>query len=306
MSIPPLDNTLGAVLIGVLVATGLYGITCIQTYMYWFRQKDHWPLRTAVAALWVIDTLHVFMLGHFLYHYTVSNFGKPLALLVPAWSIYGEISTAIASDTTIRAIFTFRIWSLSRNVWLTAFVGVNSLLVSCGALAALVKAATLNNYARFSEISWLIYWMICGTVFVDITIAGTMCYLLNKMRTGFRRTDFQIQTLMVYIINTGVLTSIAASACMLCYALMKDNFVFIGIMFTLPTFFLNSLLATLNARKHIKDMSSDIQSVPLSKLGVSSIEFGTPQSKEWKGLDHDPEQSATLHEDFDRGIPLSA
>ncbi|KAJ3892555.1 hypothetical protein GG344DRAFT_64536 [Lentinula edodes] len=59
-----LDNTMGAMFIGVLFAAVLYGAACIQTWYYYIHQKDRWPLRFLVAAVMIVDTLHQALIAH--------------------------------------------------------------------------------------------------------------------------------------------------------------------------------------------------------------------------------------------------
>ncbi|KAG1879085.1 hypothetical protein F4604DRAFT_1752822 [Suillus subluteus] len=53
--------------------------------------------------------------------------------------------------------------------------------------------------------------MTLGSItFADVIVASSLCYLLAISRTGFSSTDSLITKLMVYIINTGCLTSICS------------------------------------------------------------------------------------------------
>ncbi|KAF4592722.1 hypothetical protein EYR38_008422 [Pleurotus pulmonarius] len=65
----------------------------------------------------------------------------------------------------------------------------------------------------------------------DVVIAFSLCVLLHRSRTGFQRSDSMINKLIIFAVNTGVLT-----------------------------IYSNSLLATLNARKMIRAASGGVQS----------------------------------------------
>ncbi|KAJ7896434.1 hypothetical protein B0H14DRAFT_2333441 [Mycena olivaceomarginata] len=71
-SLVPLDNLLGAAFIGILVSTAIYGITCLQGYIYYTENSSGDNLSSSSSLL---DTLHVILLGIFYYRYTVTNFG---------------------------------------------------------------------------------------------------------------------------------------------------------------------------------------------------------------------------------------
>ena len=44
----------------------------------------------------------------------------------------------------------------------------------------------------------------------DISIAGTLVFLLRKSRTGFKRTETLVNRLVMFSINTGLITSMCA------------------------------------------------------------------------------------------------
>lgn len=57
MGIP---NDFGIVLVGGLVSAALYGITILQTYVYFMHcSEDASIMKFLVAATWILDTLHM-------------------------------------------------------------------------------------------------------------------------------------------------------------------------------------------------------------------------------------------------------
>ncbi|GJJ13350.1 hypothetical protein Clacol_007602 [Clathrus columnatus] len=76
------DNTLGALLIGLIVSTALFGLTTLQTYLYFINYiKDRLSLKFLVASLWILDFIHTILVTHASYHYLIVNFMNPLGLL---------------------------------------------------------------------------------------------------------------------------------------------------------------------------------------------------------------------------------
>ncbi|KAH0578572.1 hypothetical protein H2248_003719, partial [Termitomyces sp. 'cryptogamus'] len=67
------------------------------------------------------------------------------------------------------------------------------------------------------------------------------------------RTNSLVRMLMLYTINTTLLTTICSITCFIAYAIWPDDFTFIGIYFSLSKLFLNSLLATLNSRHTLSE-----------------------------------------------------
>ncbi|OJA11070.1 hypothetical protein AZE42_06925 [Rhizopogon vesiculosus] len=84
---------LGAGFIGGMIAAIMYGITTLQTYLYYvYFPRDSHSLKFLVALIWVLDTLHVSFMCHALYHYLVSSFGDADALTTAIWSLVVRIA----------------------------------------------------------------------------------------------------------------------------------------------------------------------------------------------------------------------
>ncbi|KJA22397.1 hypothetical protein HYPSUDRAFT_656476 [Hypholoma sublateritium FD-334 SS-4] len=112
-----------------------------------------------------------------------------------------------------------------------------------------------RTYSELNEVSFMLYASFGTAVLVDSLIAVSLCILLVRNRTGFKQTDSVVSRLMLFTINTGLLTSIAAVACFVTYAIWPQRFIFMGIYFALSKLYANSLLASLNARNVLRGQS---------------------------------------------------
>ncbi|THH08978.1 hypothetical protein EW145_g2331 [Phellinidium pouzarii] len=102
---------------------------------------------------------------------------------------------------------------------------------------------------EFAHLSWLFYVGLGSDIAVDVLVAIILCYFLRQSRTGFKSTDNVINVLMMYVINTGLLTAVCATCCIAIYVAMPTTFIFIGFYFCLPKLYFNSMLAMLNSRE---------------------------------------------------------
>jgi len=84
-------------------------------------------------------------------------------------------------------------------------------------------------------------------------IACALCYYLLKSRTGFARTDNLIATLIVYSLTTGLITSILAFICVVTFAIMPTNYIWLAFFWILGKCYVNSLLAALNSRDSLRE-----------------------------------------------------
>ncbi|KAF9475443.1 hypothetical protein BDN70DRAFT_996414 [Pholiota conissans] len=269
-----LDNTLGAAFIGNIVAGVLYGVTCLQTFNYYKKgQGDCLAFRLVIYGLWILDTLQIALVTHTLYFYLIKNYNNPLVLLFPTWSIISQVFITCVGDLTVRIIYGRRVWKISHNIYIIAFVGVASAGAFGGGFAFAIEAFIEQTFANFSHISYLMYLALGSAVAADILIAVSLCLSLSRSRTGFKKTDSIVTILMLYAINSSVLTTYASwfqnrmtgssnpkiftdrvcsAACLITYTIWPEQFTFIGIYVCLSKLFLNSLLAMLNGRKSLK------------------------------------------------------
>ncbi|KAG2150393.1 hypothetical protein DEU56DRAFT_779721, partial [Suillus clintonianus] len=60
---PQLGNTFGALFIGVIIATMLFGLTNVQAFFYFQTNKGTGITfnKLAVLWLWILDALHMFL-----------------------------------------------------------------------------------------------------------------------------------------------------------------------------------------------------------------------------------------------------
>ncbi|KAJ8584408.1 hypothetical protein M405DRAFT_747062 [Rhizopogon salebrosus TDB-379] len=112
-------------------------------------------------------------------------------------------------------------------------------------------------FADYLRIQWVTYMVLSTTTFVDFIIAASLCYLLATSRTGFSSTDSFLTKLMVYIVNTGCMTSATSMVAIITCAVMPTTYTTICIELLLAKLYVNSYLALLNAHYYLQPDNSD-------------------------------------------------
>ncbi|KAF9554442.1 hypothetical protein CPC08DRAFT_712905 [Agrocybe pediades] len=107
----------------------------------------------------------------------------------------------------------------------------------------------------------------------DVLIAASLCALLHFSRTGFQRSDTMINKLIMFSVNTGVLTSLCAVASLISITVAGNTFLYIAFFFCIGRLYTNSLLATLNARKSIRGAGDAIHTLTTSGGDLSLAQF---------------------------------
>lgn len=250
---------------------GLWGVTCVQTFTFFTRKSRDRPLfKLMIAFLWVLDTFDSALNGHILYHYLVTNYLNPRAIGVPIWSVIIHVAITSISDFIIRTMFAQRFYRLSKgNIIVTAWIMAVSVTdLVCGIVIA-AKAFGISTYLELDKLSSLLYLNFAAGTTSDLSVALALSWLLLRSRTGFRKTDTLINILMAYTVNTGLIVGIDAALGMITYIVMPNNFVFLAFYLLLSKLYLNSYLATLNARDELRERVDDHVSIHLSQMSGS-------------------------------------
>ncbi|KAJ7282029.1 hypothetical protein C8J57DRAFT_1500685 [Mycena rebaudengoi] len=208
-----LDNTFGVTLIGVIVAAELHGVACVQAWYYYTHQNDEWPLKLFVAAVMCFDTIHQALITHSGYTYLVTNFNNPPALGTIVWSLVVEVLFSGLTALLVQSFLTVRVWRLSkRNIWLTGTAALLVLAEFGCVVAYVILAMPLNSFADLMRLKILSTVVNAFAAASDLLIAGILCILLLYSRTGFSKTDNVIKKLVLFFVNTGLITSLFAVA----------------------------------------------------------------------------------------------
>ncbi|KAF9805912.1 hypothetical protein IEO21_08899 [Rhodonia placenta] len=215
------DTSFGAMLLGVLMSSILFGITNLQVYIY-FKTYTRDPLWTkfSVCVPPTIDALCVAFSFHLIYQYFITDYFNPVALLVIDWSFkHGQaqdISSSISSqfETLVDV-------SANRDSGLRYFLpGISSIFV-CAGYGEMVKrffSKHDTNCLLLTVISYeIVYWD-------------------RYHNRGVSLLSFVHQPHWVPTLKTSPHTFIVAA-----------------IEFLLTKIYVNSFLAMLNARNSLRD-----------------------------------------------------
>ncbi|KAF8590214.1 hypothetical protein K439DRAFT_1382397, partial [Ramaria rubella] len=115
-SLVPLDNSLGAGFIAVTVSAIVFGITCLQVYLYYTQHSSRDPplLKWFVGILMVLDAFQQSLLFVFYYHYAVTNFGDYVELQKITWSIVIQVIIGHILAISVHLFFACKVYALSQ------------------------------------------------------------------------------------------------------------------------------------------------------------------------------------------------
>ncbi|KAF8071611.1 hypothetical protein FPV67DRAFT_884030 [Lyophyllum atratum] len=254
------DSTVGAFEIGVMVSLFLFGLVTVQTFSYYKKfPNDPWQMRTFVAIIWTLELAHTALTAHSVYWMTVINYGRSETLMDFSPSLIAAVVLSGIIGPSIQAFFAHRVHRLSRRLIIPCICWLLSVLRCISVCAVAAAAHIAGNVIDFTRNwKWLLASSLAISTVVDVLIAGSLCfYLWHGRESTFQRTKRMVDRLIVWSIQTGLLTSIGTLT-MLILFLAVANFAWIAVFFIISRLFSNSLMATLNARASLRDLNNRI------------------------------------------------
>ncbi|KZT25966.1 hypothetical protein NEOLEDRAFT_1241498 [Neolentinus lepideus HHB14362 ss-1] len=278
-----LDNSLGALFLGILVSAILFGVTNAQAFLYFHeckKREDPFLLKSSVALLWLFDILHLVFIGRTFYWYAVSHFGNLFVLQYTTWSLTVQVVITGLSNFMIRGIFLERIWRLSNKKYIAPIMAVPAFIVLVlGFVYASEAPSHLQDTRSYLEVfalspdpnhslicgqQWMLYIVYACAMLTDSSIAVMNTSFLRRSRADAKPMDIP-NVLVIYGINTGIISGLCSTCIFLTYAIMPRNLISVGFGFVLGKVYLNALLASLNARTSPKpDIVPAVNMTPAS------------------------------------------
>ncbi|KAI0919553.1 hypothetical protein AcV5_001588 [Taiwanofungus camphoratus] len=266
-----LMSSYGPILIGNVLSCVLWGIGCMQMFMYFFQAFD-----TANQVLTLVAMFPVLIL----------QWGRVAGLSVtqPALVHHGWVAGVVAVG--VQMFFVWRIYMFSGKKWKFPFLLVPiALWQIVGTIPYDVWIFTDDSLAALGAEKMVAFEtsIRATSAFVDVMIASLMTFLLvNTGRSSFARSNKMIFRLVAVTINSGIWTAVVAIIDLSLIAAFPHGLQFCAFEFPLSSLYVNTLLANLNARQYLrgKDAGWNVSSTT-PQTGTSNIDLrpiGTARS----------------------------
>ncbi|KAI0773818.1 hypothetical protein C8Q74DRAFT_1200479 [Fomes fomentarius] len=247
---------MGALLIGVIIS-GMY-------YYYTRYTSDAWHTKMLVTVVWATDSIHQALISHTIYWYLVKEYGNINALSLLNKTIVTEVLFNGFTGLFVQSFFAVRVYKLSQKK-LYAFLPV-ALLV-----AAEFGEFRLHTFIDLTTLRGLSISMNVFAAAADVLIAVILCTILHASRSDFSQSN----TLINKLASTGSQTSNCYSVCacisLITFFAIPNTFVYIGFYFMIGRLYSNSLMATLNARKSLREGPTNDRALSLRGMQPSNF-----------------------------------
>ncbi|EJD05289.1 uncharacterized protein FOMMEDRAFT_27450 [Fomitiporia mediterranea MF3/22] len=266
--IPALDDTLGALYIGIL----LWGVASLQLFYYFTRfPRDSWSTKVLVLVVWGLDTIHQGMISHAGYIYTIKQYGNISFVSHVELTLELMILISGINCLIVQIFLVNRVWKLSQgNKWLVIYLMITVLAAFSFITSYFAKSIEGSTFSNVKSREWLGRASESLVVISDFSIAGSLIYYLQRSRTGFRKTETMVNRLTILTVNTGLSTSIVATLTLIFLSAYPHKYIYTACFVNISKLYTNAFLATLNSRRSFQEDESErteeLQSIALSKL----------------------------------------
>jgi hypothetical protein len=253
---PDMVRITAPILFGPIFNWALYGVLCVQIYVYSYNfPDDRRAIKFLAYFVFLIETVQTALTGCDIYYWFMAGFGDFDRLKNSKFSPIDIPTIDAFISLIVQVFFCYRIWTLNKRMWwFSLIIAILSVAQAIGAAWGGIKSASLGRYAIIKPTLYL--WLITSAV-VDVLIAIAMILLLRRMRHNEGRfSSYVLPRIVRLTVETNSLTaSVAIVSIVLYVAFPKD------IYYACPTgvigkLYSNTLLVTLNNRIYFRDHPS--------------------------------------------------
>ncbi|VDC00162.1 unnamed protein product [Peniophora sp. CBMAI 1063] len=249
MTVPKLDETMGAYYIGVLFGSLMFGVTTVQAFSYVRSRSwaDPLWLRFLVLSVWCLECTHQIFISHALYRYLISNpFNLP-HLQRTIWTVIMEVLVTGVLAFCAHIWYLTRVYSMSENLIL---VGALSCLVVAELVLSIVFCAKAMPMHSFAELDSVKEWFLGSNVaFVAASGAIFCAYiaLLHVQPTRLKsRYRSPLHRITAYAVDAGAPACLAALGSLIAFVASPKTLVYAPFFFCLGRLYIASMLSALN------------------------------------------------------------
>ncbi|KAH8806861.1 hypothetical protein DL96DRAFT_1717543 [Flagelloscypha sp. PMI_526] len=311
----PLDDTMGVMFLGTLLSAVFLARRLFKqsTTMFNTLKTSQYGSGSLVFMVVFMDTMHMASIS-LVYHYLITHYYDKTALTRLVWSIVVEAIFNGITAGLVQAFYAHRVWLLTAgNKWMVFLILLLIVATAGSGTAWAVLGLQMDTYHDLLKLTPLTITINVLSATTDVLIAGSLIYNLLSSRTGFKQTNTVITKLIVFFINTGLATSVFALGSTIALAIRPDTLVYALFYFCIGRLYVNSLLASLNARKSLRNTSASrpepdhsLVSFPVSPASTNAMRLqdGTNWKETSRGLQVVAHSQADLHGASEQKSPL--
>jgi len=148
-------------------------------------------------------------------------------------------------------------------------------------LAADIFSFNFKTFEQLGKATWVVYGSFSTGMAADLSIAISLCHFLHRSSRGFEKTSTLINTLIIYVVGTGLVTITWEGVMIILYATSRNTLLFLILFLSFSKLYINSLFVSLNFRssRQRKGESSWYGSSGDSQIQKVPVRLGMPSAR---------------------------
>jgi len=262
----------GPLLFGSITNWALYGVLCVQIYVYSYNFPQDKPTVKFIAYfVFVMETVQTALTGADIYYWFVEGFGDMGRLMESHFTPIDLAIIHVIVVPVIKGYFCFRIWTLNKRsltlCMVIAFFTVGSTVGLAWAGIVVLRSGMFSGTPAATVFIWSI-----SSALSDILITIAMVSLLARARSeGGQFSNFVMLRLVRLSIETNAVTTAVAIMMVVLYASLPDNMYFMFPAGFVGKLYSVTLFVSLNNRIYFRDHPSS--GVHIMNDHVHVVEF---------------------------------
>jgi len=304
--LPPIPPTIvqftGPLLLGHLFNWALFGVLSVQVYIYYLGfPKDRLLPKCLVVFAYILELVQIVLATRDAFRTFGPGWGDMEVLDQVAWIWFSIPVMSSIISFTVQMFFAWRIWILSRKVWIPIAVVIISTIQAVSGIWTGTHAHFIADFTQVEkhDSKTTAVWL-GGTALCDVIITVSMIYYLTTARTGFRATNAILVKIVRVTVETGLVCSTFAILDLSLFLSFENNYYHMVMCIALSKLYSNSLLVALNSRVRIVGGRSNGPSVDDDTL--SAISFNENASGSSSALPNMHQLSKSTAREGNRGI----
>jgi len=247
-----------------------------------------------VILLVILETLQLVLVFVGTYGCFITNFGNVPNLWVITWNDAIQLLAGYLSAFTVQLYFAYCLYILDRKQkWVPSLIVVLALTsIGAGVAQIVITLTRSRSFLHFENTQASYITQSAATLACDIAITVSLMRYLGGHKNEYvpHATNNMLDKLMVYTINRGVLTALCAAINIILFFAVPGTFwFFLGILLS-GKLYMNSALATLNSRQHLKESahssagSNNLHLIPLTGLRSTPTQYHIEDESQLKSL----------------------
>ncbi|KAI9445947.1 hypothetical protein H4582DRAFT_517421 [Lactarius indigo] len=267
---PDVTKIAAPLLLGPLFNWGLYGVLCVQIYVYSYNfPKDRRSVKFIAYFVFLLDTAQTALTGADIYYWFVDGFGDVERLARSHFSpIDSPIMTTVISSM-VQGYFCYRIWVLNKqSLWICLIIVVSAVTQ---VVAAIWLGTTSLIAGKYVVSKTGVYLWSIPSALADILIAVAMTLLVwyhsgymplhyvdrapfGQLRVASGNfSNFVLIRVVRLTIETNTLTAALAIMILVLYASFPNELYYMYLTKVIGKVYSNTLLVSLNNRIYFRD-----------------------------------------------------